>query len=87
MKHLTWITLFFTLSTFSQAPGNGVTDIDGNPYNSVIIGTQEFTKKNLNVSKYSDGTPIPQVTDATAWAALNTGAWCYYENTTANGTT
>lgn len=39
MKHLTWITLVITLSAFSQAPGNGVTDIDGNNYNSVIIGT------------------------------------------------
>jgi uncharacterized protein (TIGR02145 family) len=41
----------------------------------------------LNVSKYSDGTPIPQVTDPTQWANLTTGAWCYYNNTTANGTT
>jgi uncharacterized protein (TIGR02145 family) len=87
MKHLTWITLFFTLSTFSQAPGNGVTDIDGNNYNSVIIGTQEWMKENLNVSKYSDGTPIPQVTNPTAWAALTTGAWCYYNNDSSLGST
>ena len=74
MKHLTWITLAITLNTFSQAPGNGVTDIDGNNYNSVIIGTQEWMKENLNVSKYSDGTPIPQVTDPIAWSNLTTGA-------------
>ena len=34
---------------------------------------------------YRDGTPIPQVTDPTAWANLTTGAWCYYNNDPANG--
>lgn len=85
MKHLIWITLAITLRTFSQAPGNGVTDIDGNNYNSVIIGTQEWMKENLKVSKYSDGTPIPQVTDPTAWSNLTTGAWCYYNNDSSLG--
>jgi uncharacterized protein (TIGR02145 family) len=41
----------------------------------------------LDVTTYRDGTPIPQVTDPTAWAGLTTGAWCYYNNTTANGIT
>ena len=85
MKPLSWIVLLITISTFSQTPGGGVTDIDGNRYNSVIIGTQEWMKENLNVSKYTDGTIIPQVTDQTAWWNLTTGAWCYYNNTTANG--
>ena len=51
------------------------------------ISTQVWATKNLDVATYRDGTPIPQVTDRTAWANLTTGAWCYYENTTANGTT
>ena len=85
MKPLFWIVLLITISTFSQTPGGGVTDIDGNRYNSVIIGTQEWMKENLNVSKYTDGTPIPQVTDPTAWANLTTGAWCYYNNDSKNG--
>ena len=29
---------------------------------------------------YRDGTPIPQVTDNTAWQNLTTGAWSYYDN-------
>ena len=65
--------------------GPNVTDIDGNTYQSVTNCGLTFTKQNLNVSKYSDGTPIPQVQDPTAWANLTTGAWCYYENNTANG--
>jgi uncharacterized protein (TIGR02145 family) len=64
-----------------------LTDIDGNNYLPVTICNQTWTKSNLNVSKYNDGTPIPQVSDPTAWAALTTGAWCYYGNTTTSGTT
>jgi uncharacterized protein (TIGR02145 family) len=52
----------------------------------VTIGRQTWMQKNLDVSKYRDGTPIPQVTDPKKWANLTTGAWCYYKNTTANGT-
>jgi uncharacterized protein (TIGR02145 family) len=51
----------------------------------VTIGTQVWTSKNLDVTTYRDGTPIPQVTDPVAWAALTTGAWCYYNNDPANG--
>jgi uncharacterized protein (TIGR02145 family) len=65
--------------------GPNVTDIDGNTYQSVTNCGLAFTKQNLNVSKYSDGTPIPQVQDQTAWAGLTTGAWCYYNNDPANG--
>lgn len=54
---------------------------------TTIIGTQTWLNKNLDVSTYSDGTVIPQVTDPTLWANLTTGAWCYHSNSTANGTT
>ncbi len=64
-----------------------ITDIDGNVYQYVTICNQTWTKSNLNVSKYSDGTSIPQVPDPTAWSNLTTGAWCYYNNSTANGIT
>ena len=75
----------FGLNSFCQVPGSGVTDVDGNIYNSVIIGAQEWMKTNLNVSKYLDGTIIPQVTDVNAWASLTTGAWCYPNNDNASG--
>jgi len=52
---------------------------------NVTIGTQVWTSKNLDVSIYRDGTPIPQVTDPTQWGSLTTGAWCYYNNDPANG--
>lgn len=53
----------------------------------VTIGTNTWTTKNLDVATYSDGTAIPQVTDPTAWAKLTTGAWCFYNNDSAKGTT
>jgi uncharacterized protein (TIGR02145 family) len=54
---------------------------------NVTIGTQVWATKNLDVSTYSDGRLIPQVTDAATWAALTTGAWCYINNDSAFGTT
>ena len=50
----------------------------------VTIGTQIWDRCNANVITYRDGTIIPQVTSATAWGALTTGAWCYYDNDPAN---
>ena len=71
-------------STAINVPGPSVTDIDDNIYTSITICNQTWTKSNLNVSKYTDGTPIPQVIDPTQWANLTTGAWCYYNNDPAN---
>lgn len=71
--------------TVINVTGPNVTDIDGNTIQSVTNCGLTFTKQNLNVTKYTDGTPIPQVTDPTQWANLTTGAWCYYNNAPANG--
>jgi uncharacterized protein (TIGR02145 family) len=40
--------------------------------------------ENLKVSKYNDGTLIPNVIDKTQWSELTTGAWSYYNNDEAN---
>jgi uncharacterized protein (TIGR02145 family) len=89
MKQLTFILLVLALNSYCQTPGNGVTDIDGNRYNTVIIGTQEWTVENLKVSKYSDGTPIPlvYVSQPWQWEALTSAASCYHGNLASNGTT
>ena len=57
-----------------------VTDIDGNTYDYLTYGDQVWTVENAEMVTYRDGTPIPQVTDATEWQNLTTGAWCYYNN-------
>lgn len=72
-------------STALNEPGPNIADIDGNVYQTVKNCNQTWMKSNLNVSKYTDGTPIPQVTNPNQWQNLTTGAWCYHQNNTANG--
>ena len=65
----------------SQCDGEPtVTDIDGNTYPVVTIGSQCWMAANLRVSRYRNGDTIPNVTDNTAWIQLGTGAWCNYQN-------
>ena len=64
--------------------GPNITDIDGNVYKTAFIGTQQWMADNLKVSKYNDGTLIPNVTDATQWSSLTSGAWVYYNNDIGN---
>ena len=52
---------------------------------STTIGKQKWMTVNLDFVTYRNGDTIPQVTDPTVWAALTTGAWCYYNNDAANG--
>ena len=63
-----------------------VTDIDGNIYQTVNIGTQTWMAGNLKTTKYRTGESISNVTDSTAWSKATFGAWCDYNNDTANGT-
>ena len=60
------------------------TDFDNNNYASVQIGTQTWMAENLKTTHYKNGTPIPNVIDSVAWAGLNTGARCYYNNDSAS---
>jgi uncharacterized protein (TIGR02145 family) len=62
-----------------------LTDIDGHIYPTVKICDQIWMAKNLDVARYRNGDIIPQVTDPTEWANLTTGAWCWYNNDSANG--
>jgi uncharacterized protein (TIGR02145 family) len=52
---------------------------------TIQIGNQLWSKENLDVSFYRNGDEIPYVDNATTWAGLTTGAWCYYNNDPANG--
>jgi len=73
--------------TVSAATGGTVTDIDGNVYNTVAIGTQVWMVENLKTTKYNDGTPIPLVTVGSTWINLTTGGYCWYNDSIAYGNT
>lgn len=51
------------------------TIIQHNDFESVKIGSQVWAGKDLDVTTYRDGTPIPKVQDAAAWSNLTTGAY------------
>ena len=64
-----------------------VTDIDGNIYNTITIGTQVWMVENLKTTKYRNGDLISNVEGETAWSNLTTGAYCNYGNDVNNATT
>lgn len=63
---------------------NTVEDLDGNIYKTVFIGNQEWMEGNLKTKRYSDGSPIPNVIQASDWVNLSNGAYCDYNNEQGN---
>jgi uncharacterized protein (TIGR02145 family) len=99
MKTRIWVSslivmgfVFFLLNGCQKdedSPSNGVTDIDGNVYDTVTIGTQVWMAENLKTTNYSDGTPIPLVNNTISWDALTetSKAYCWYNDDIANKAT
>lgn len=55
---------------------------------TVVIGSQVWCNKNLEVSKFRNGDPIPEVKSNEAWekaGEYEQPAWCYYNYDSANG--
>ena len=73
--------------TFTGGSGNTITDIDGNTYNTVKIGSQWWMADNLKTTKYNDGSSIPLQTSDAPWTASghnNSPAYCWYDNNISN---
>jgi len=64
-----------------------VTDIDGNIYITVQIGTQLWMAENLKTTKYKDNTAISTGHSNSDWANLSTGAYAVYDNNSSNADT
>jgi Fibrobacter succinogenes major domain (Fib_succ_major). len=61
-----------------------LTDVEGNTYKTVIIGSQVWMAENLKTTTFSDGTNIPLTIDATSWGNLTTPGYCWYNNDAAS---
>ncbi len=60
--------------------GAGVS-FDGYNYQSVVFGNgQEWMAENLRSTNYSNGDPIPNITDNFQWDGSTIGAWSHYNN-------
>ena len=56
-----------------------VTDIEGNTYKTIQIGTQLWMAENLKTTKYNNGIGIPLVTGS-EWDTMTTQGYCWYSN-------
>jgi uncharacterized protein (TIGR02145 family) len=63
---------------------SSVTDIDGNIYNTVQIGTQCWMQSNLKVTKYRNGDNIPTGLSDAQWGSTTSGAYAIYFNDPVN---
>ncbi|MFM7748126.1 MAG: FISUMP domain-containing protein, partial [Bacteroidota bacterium] len=70
---------------FEFCPGSPtVTDIDGNTYNTVLLGDRCWTRTNLKVSKYRNGDALGSDPSLGYWSSVNQGSFTLYNNQAAN---
>lgn len=75
------LVLMFLISSCEKEEETGtVTDMDGNVYYTIKIGSQVWMTENLKVTHYRNGDAILNVTSDSGWAKLTTGAYCSYSN-------
>lgn len=68
---------FTTLPTTTTI-GEGVTDIDGNFYQTVVFGSQEWMAENLKVKRYSNSAQITTGLSNNEWKNTTEGAYAVY---------
>lgn len=74
--------LIQTISCTKENTDNklSVTDIEGNSYDTLTIGTQTWMTENLRTTRFNDKSFIPLVTDKDIWGQLTGPGYCWYNN-------
>ncbi len=70
---------------FPKAPVSTVFDYGYGPSSvaTVVVGTQTWISRNLNLDHFANGDPIPEARSAAEWVRASESrepAWCYYNN-------
>jgi Fibrobacter succinogenes major domain (Fib_succ_major). len=73
-----------TFTPPAEPTSGTISDIDGNVYHWITIGSQKWMVENLRTTKYRSGESISCVTDNTTWSNASFGAYCYYNNSIGN---
>ncbi len=85
-KHNTYYVRSYATNIHGTGYGNEIfftvydtiIDYDGNTYNTIIIGDQEWMAENLRVTHFDDGREIPYIHNIDDWNNLSTAAYAYY---------
>ena len=89
MKNVNWIFSIVSLTTMfiTACGGNTSIESEGNSESAttteVVIGTQVWMTKNLDVSTFRNGEPIPEAKSNEEWSrasSIKQPAWCYHSN-------
>jgi len=70
--------------TIKKSSSETVTDINGNVYTTVKIGSQVWMTENLKVTRYRNGDVIDSASDNDKWSYFIKGAWCNFRNISHN---
>ncbi len=70
------------IAQFNSGKSYGtLTDVEGNTYKTITIGTQTWMAQNLRTSHYRNGEAVAMVNDYSKWVTLTTGAYCSFNYT------
>lgn len=71
-------------TTLNDGSAGTVTDIDGNVYSAITIGTQTWMKSNLKVKRYRNGGSIQANLSSTQWKGTSAPAYASYNDNSSN---
>lgn len=84
LTSICFLYLILAVSCKKDNDDTTVTDIDGNVYNILTIGSKSWMAENLRTTKFKDGSAIALVSDGGQWSAQTSAAYCWPENNTSN---